>query len=139
MGRLSLSQTDKDQIEAQGLTEADVEKQVEIFEKGAPYADLVRPCTIGDGIRQLNNDTVDRMVRTFEQQGRRREMVKFVPASGAATRMFKALLKIYHEHPEIDRDTLFKWTADRGGNTGTCWNSLTGSTALPSMMRYNSG
>lgn len=115
MARLSLTQADKQQIEAHGLTEARVAEQVEIFEKGAPYADLVRPCTIGDGIRQVDDDTVDRLVRAFEQNGRRREMVKFVPASGAATRMFKALLKIYNEHPEIDRDTLFRLTADRGG------------------------
>ncbi|MGM0452989.1 MAG: DUF4301 family protein [Thermodesulfobacteriota bacterium] len=114
MGRLELSQQDIKQIKNHGLTEARVEEQVALFEKGAPYANLDRACTIGDGIRQFDAETVDRLINTFEQRGRSREMVKFVPASGAATRMFKALLKIYHQHSQIGRDTLAEMAEKHG-------------------------
>ncbi|MBW1988257.1 MAG: DUF4301 family protein [Deltaproteobacteria bacterium] len=89
------SEKDKKQITAHGLTLEEVERQLSIFKKGPRYLRLVRPCTTGDGIRRLGEAEAREFSRTFDQAvSWGAEPMKFVPASGAATRMFKALLSM---------------------------------------------
>ncbi|MBA2880338.1 hypothetical protein HNR65_000645 [Desulfosalsimonas propionicica] len=102
MKRTQWSSKDLEQIREHGLSEQVVEEQVAVFEKGAPYAELDRPCTVGDGIKRLGDEDLDEYIRAFEKAVSRREAVKFVPASGAATRMFKALLQISHSHSPVE-------------------------------------
>src|SRR5215831_6367146 len=64
-----LSKADMHQIIARGQTPEAVLSQIEIFKRGIPYTTLHRPCTVAAG-----------------------RVTKFVPASGAATRMFQALI-----------------------------------------------
>lgn len=101
-----LGPQDVEQIEAHGLTVEAVHEQISRFERGAPYADLDRPCAIGDGIRQFDAAERDHYIRIFEKSGRRRGLTKFVPASGAATRMFQALLKISTARPSIRKSEI---------------------------------
>ncbi len=79
--------TDRDlaQIEAHGSSAEAVERQMENFEKGFPFLPIVRAATVGDGIFKA--------VAEFRDiyRNSRPDVVKFVPASGAATRMFKDL------------------------------------------------
>ncbi|HVY54413.1 MAG TPA: DUF4301 family protein [Thermodesulfobacteriota bacterium] len=79
------------EIEARGIEPGLVLSQIEMFERGMPPAELVRPCTPGDGIVTLWGET-ESYARLYESGKSGREIVKFVPASGAATRMFKDLL-----------------------------------------------
>ncbi len=110
-----LDEKDAQQVRAHGLAEEEVRRQIGIFEKGAPYADLDRPCTVGDGIRQLSAEEIERCVGVHKNEGAHRHLTKFVPASGAATRMFKALLKIAGEHERIERDAVSQKAAEKGG------------------------
>ncbi len=114
MVQVELSQNDIEQIEHHGLDVELVKEQVRLFEKGAPYAKLARPCTAGDGIRQLQGDAPHRFVRLYEQAAGSRKLMKFVPASGAATRMFKSLLTVFNQHPEIKRQTIADTVAEEG-------------------------
>ena len=101
MAQTALTQADVQQIREHGLNVETVEKQIAVFEKGAPYADLDRPCTVNDGIRRLADDELDTYVRAYEKAVSGRQVVKFVPASGAASRMFKSLLKVSGEHAAV--------------------------------------
>lgn len=69
----------------------DIQKQIERFKKGYPFRRLLRPATIGDGIRKLGEEES----RVFQQQYGdslfETSVCKFVPASGAASRMFRDL------------------------------------------------
>ncbi|MFW6081048.1 MAG: DUF4301 family protein [Desulfosalsimonas sp.] len=116
MDRAELSKPDIDRIQERGLTLEEVERQVEVFAKGAPYADLDRPCTVGDGIKRLSDQELDKYVRMYEHAAAKREITKFVPSSGAATRMFKALLKISGESKKIEYQAVASLAKTQGGH-----------------------
>jgi hypothetical protein len=86
-----------------GISEAKIRKQLDHFIAGFPYIRLVRPGIPGDGILQFSAAEQSSLIDLFEKEIRRFSVVKFVPASGAASRMFKRLFEL--------RDT-FTPTAD---------------------------
>ena len=69
----------------------DIQKQVERFKKGYPFRRLARPATVGDGIRKLGEDESRVLQREYEDSLFEMSVCKFVPASGAASRMFRDL------------------------------------------------
>jgi len=86
--------TNKDiaQIENRGSSLPEIEKQIGHFKKGFPYLKVLRPATIGDGIILLDDAKVSDAVKEFTQKVQQGlKPVKFVPASGAASRMFQTL------------------------------------------------
>jgi hypothetical protein len=85
------SDEDLKQIRERGMTPDLVLAQVEQLTRGFPFARLDRPCTVGDGITVLDEPERDRMSRIYSRAALSGRAMKFVPASGAASRMFKAL------------------------------------------------
>ncbi|MCF8025800.1 MAG: DUF4301 family protein [Desulfobacteraceae bacterium] len=116
MDRVELTSTDIAQIKEHGLNVEAVEEQISIFEKGAPYADLDRPSIVGDGIKRLSDRELDEYIRMYEHAAARREVTKFVPASGAATRMFKSLLKIAEKSGKIEYENISSLAKKEGGD-----------------------
>lgn len=106
MGGYPFSQDDITQIEDHGLTLEEVEKQLELFEMPPPYLRLNRPCTIGDGITVIPEGRRQALTETFEREVTKRVCLKFVPASGAASRMFKTLLRYLGQGNEIMREAI---------------------------------
>ena len=84
-----LNEQDIKQIEEKGITRELFLEQINRFKQGFPSLNLDRPATAGDGIRVFDDDEVMALVRGFDQAGNDYRMLKFVPASGAASRMFK--------------------------------------------------
>lgn len=70
-----------------------VRKQFTHFENGFPYSKLDRIATINDGIFQLDPHSISKLITHYDQLSKDKKIVKFVPASGAATRMFKELFE----------------------------------------------
>ena len=91
------SREDLQQIESHGLTQAQVEQQIENFRKGFPFLKIVRAASAGDGVQVLSEEEVARAVERYEKLSQELRVVKFVPASGAATRMFKELFEYINE------------------------------------------
>ncbi|MFI3295138.1 MAG: DUF4301 family protein [Rikenellaceae bacterium] len=89
--------TEKDyqQIAAKGLTPQQVEQQVNNFVTGFPFLDIDRAACVGDGIVSLDEAKAAEYAQRYESvlQGGGIEIEKFVPASGAATRMFKDIFE----------------------------------------------
>lgn len=85
---------DKELIAKKGISEAEVEAQLNRFTTGFPYLKIQDSARVGAGIFRLSDDEVkdalDRWHQYLEHGG---EVCKFVPASGAASRMFKALFE----------------------------------------------
>jgi len=92
-----LTTKDIEQIMARGSTPEAITAQIEMFRKGFPYARLLRPCTLGDGIHALRENDIHRLVEVYSREALEGRAMKFVPASGAASRMLKALLSV-HSH-----------------------------------------
>ncbi|MBF0433263.1 MAG: DUF4301 family protein [Fibrobacteria bacterium] len=101
-----LSQNDIDHIKAHGLTKAAVLHQIRIFEKGIKYVQLARPCLIDDGIVPLADDDLLPLAEAFQPAIDEGRVMKFVPASGAATRMFQLLQSLNNVYNNIDRRML---------------------------------
>lgn len=85
------SQTDLDQIAAQGTTPAAVQQQIQHFIDGFPFLHVIRAATVGDGIIRVPEEQLTNYIRQYDEQAGDLALMKFVPASGAATRMFKSL------------------------------------------------
>lgn len=90
--------TDQDlqQIRQHGLTVETVEGQIEHFRRGFPFLKVVRAASPGDGV--VIPAKADQAVARYETAARKLRVVKFVPASGAATRMFKELFEFVNDH-----------------------------------------
>jgi hypothetical protein len=108
MDKLIFNEDDLKQIQALGITAEQVKSQIEIFKKGPSYLKLNRPCTIGDGITKIPESQIEEMVAHHHEAAHKGRLLKFVPASGAASRMFKTLLKINNEYEKIGRDEIVR-------------------------------
>ena len=91
MHQEDLTADDLRQAEERGLTESEIRRQIALLRNPPPPARLVRPCTVGDGIVRLSPGEHPRLVARWEEAAARGRLAKFVPASGAASRMFESL------------------------------------------------
>ena len=78
------------QIEQRGSSVKTVEEQVERFKKGFPWMKIVAPATPERGIQVLDEAAVEAAAKYYDGASMNGKC-KFVPASGAASRMFKDL------------------------------------------------
>ncbi|NLN38613.1 MAG: DUF4301 family protein [Smithella sp.] len=92
-----LSKKDIEQAKRTGLTRQDVEGQLKIYLQGPVSLHLLRPCTAGDGIMSVTLAAQKRFISLFEKYSKSCTMLKFVPASGAASRMFAEWFQAHSE------------------------------------------
>jgi hypothetical protein len=64
---------------------------MENYRKGFPFLKIISPATVGNGIERPDETKIKEAIETAEKYGG--SVVKFVPASGAASRMFKGLFE----------------------------------------------
>ncbi|MCU0364669.1 MAG: DUF4301 family protein, partial [Ignavibacteriaceae bacterium] len=88
--------------EGLGLSADQIIEQIKIFEKGIPFLKLSKPCTIGDGAKIITESEQKNYIKTYLEALDEGRVIKFVPASGAATRMFKKQLAVLNKHTRID-------------------------------------
>lgn len=92
-----LTEKDLRQINDNGLTTNQIVKQIETFLRGIPFVDIVTTASINNGIQLLREAEIKKYEGYFDSKKDKKEIVKFVPASGAATRMFKFLHEFIKE------------------------------------------
>lgn len=98
--------TEKDliQIKEHQLSEKQVDAQLESFRTGFPFLRLVSAATVGNGIFRFDENEEQKFIdiwNDYLQSGG--NILKFVPASGAASRMFKALFSFLEkESSQLD-------------------------------------
>ena len=88
---MNFSQKDIQQIESKGLSVEKVEEQIEIFKRGNLALDIQAAATVWDGIFFYSEQEKYEYISYYEKQKNQLEILKFIPASGAATRMFQGL------------------------------------------------
>ena len=96
--------TDQDlkQIKERGSALAAVEAQINNFKTGFPWLEILQPATVGSGIIRLNEENLNKHIHNYEAQLPQKKVIKFVPASGAASRMFKALFSFMSKAEGVD-------------------------------------
>ncbi len=86
------SEKDKQQIKDRGISNELIEWQMSVFRDGIHALKLDRAASVGDGIIRLTESEVEEYIGYFDSMNDKLKM-KFVPASGAASRMFKSLFE----------------------------------------------
>lgn len=84
-------------ITERGVSIETIAHQLHIFKNGITKAVLKRPATINDGILELPEDKAQKYATIFDAKKDNFKLTKFIPASGAATRMFKFLIEFLEE------------------------------------------
>ncbi len=113
------SETDLKQLAEHGVDYSIATEQIENFRKGFPFLKITAPATVNDGIIKLDYNEVDDLVDIYK--GFDGSRVKFVPASGAATRMFKHLFEYIRDFPSKGEECL----SDNGfGSARNFFNSI---------------
>lgn len=103
MSGLEFNESDLKQMKARGISLKMASSQLERFKKGFPYLKLNRPCTLEDGIHVLKSSEIEAFVHAHSESAMAGRTMKFVPASGAASRMFKSLLKFHQPEWSTDK------------------------------------
>ena len=88
---------DQNQIKEKGIDLAVIDQQINHFVTGFPFLNVLKAATLGDGIVRVPEHELPDYVQAFDQQAASVSLLKFVPASGAATRMFKSLFAFKEE------------------------------------------
>jgi hypothetical protein len=103
------SAKDRERIAAEGLTVGEVERQLSLFRRGVSLVRLNRPCLRGDGIVVLGATEEQDQLKVYNEALRTKRFIKFVPASGAASRMFKEWYRYLSEggFPEKTQEDAF--------------------------------
>ena len=91
------TQQDLNYISQKGISLDTLETQIQNFYQGFPYMEIIKPASVGDGILRLDENEIKKCLSNFENKSKHHQICKFVPASGAASRMFKSLFAAYQD------------------------------------------
>jgi len=111
-----LSQQDIQQLKQKDIEAAQIDAQINNFKSGFPFVDLVSAATKGHGIWIFDEIEINRLAEYYNLHGPDAEVVKFVPASGAASRMFKTLFEFMETYISSD-EGIKKFEADQSFNS----------------------
>lgn len=91
---ITFSENDIRDIESRGLTLADIHNQIQQFREGFPFLEIKSTATIQHGINKIDTISSNTYISDWEKYlNSGKTVIKFVPASGAASRMFKDLFE----------------------------------------------
>ena len=107
-----LTQEDKELLLKKGISEAQIAEQLACFEKGFPYLELSAAASVENGgILVADADLQEKYLKAWDAyKDGDKKIVKFVPASGAASRMFKNLFEFLgadYSEPTTDFEKKF--------------------------------
>ena len=103
--KMGFSSADFVQIYEHEIPLENIQKQLTIFKKGISKTVLVEPATVSNGILKLSADDFQQKADFFDANKSSLKLNKFVPASGAATRMFKFLSEFLNDF-DIEKESI---------------------------------
>jgi len=102
---MGFSTADFLQIHDYGISLKNIKRQLAIFREGIPKTVLVNPATLNDGILKLSEAEFQQKADFFDANKSDLKLIKFVPASGAASRMFKFLATFLNKF-DLQKETI---------------------------------
>jgi|TARA_B110000285_G_scaffold225290_1_gene283303 hypothetical protein len=109
-----ISQEDYKNIISEGRSPELVERQLGYLKKGMPSFSDITPARLSDGIRRLSKKEKFETLRLYKQEEGNRQWMKFIPASGASSRMFLAFFE-YLEAKETPNFSLNSYLKTEAG------------------------
>lgn len=114
MSEFFFTASEKSQIENHGLNDEIVAYQIEKFKKGFPFTKLAKSCSIEKEIKRIEEKDFESIINNHEKAQLEGRITKFVPASGAASRMFKSLLAFYNDYEKFENKNLEELATQNG-------------------------
>lgn len=103
--KFGFTDSDFEQIKEMNIDLDKIESELLIFKSGIPKVFLEKPATIGDGILKISNPDFEEFAKFFDIKKENLKLKKFVPASGAASRMFKFLNEFLNDF-NLENETI---------------------------------
>lgn len=113
---MKLTKEDIGSIEKNGLDPERIKEQLKIFERGNVPVNIEAAATVGNGINQYTGEQMRELIRIYNERMKDLDILKFVPASGAATRMFKAL-HLFLKQFEPGKDNIKAYLDEKGDDS----------------------
>jgi hypothetical protein len=110
---VSLEPRDLEQLRGAGIPSAEAERQLALLQSPPPHTRLARACRVGDGVLRLPERAHAGLVARAERGAADGRLALFVPASGAASRMFESLQKSLDEDCALEAIALQAGAGDR--------------------------
>nr|WP_315151029.1 DUF4301 family protein [uncultured Flavobacterium sp.] len=107
--KLGFSSTDFLQIKEHGIPLKNIIKQINYYNNGIAKAVLVKPAQVSKGIVKFSDDEIKQKAIFFDANKANLKLKKFVPASGAASRMFQFLNEFLNEY-EFEKESIHAYT-----------------------------
>lgn len=109
---MNMTSDDKALLQKKGISEEKMQAQLASFAKGFPFLELSAAASVGKGILVARKEEQEAYLEAWAQYTATpgHHVVKFVPASGAASRMFKdifAFANASYDHPQTDFEKKF--------------------------------
>jgi hypothetical protein len=96
-----ISAKDKEQLAQKGISEEKLNEQLNCFKTGFPYLKLYAAASVDEGILKLTEEEQQAFAEAWDEAAKSLHIVKFVPASGAASRMFKDLFSFSEANYDV--------------------------------------
>lgn len=112
---MDFSNKDLSQIKEKGIKPEEVEQQIAIFKRGNVVVNIREAATLRNGISSFSEEEKFQLIDLYDSRKDDLDILKFVPASGAATRMFKAFYNLLQEY-DPDRESVEEYI-DRKNNS----------------------
>ncbi|MBU2947900.1 DUF4301 family protein [Zobellia uliginosa] len=112
---MTLTENDLALLAKKGISEKKVHDQIETFKEGIPFVQLEKAATVGEGLSKFTQSEEKALIQKFDASQSNLSLLKFVPASGAASRMFKALFNFLDAYNPANEtlDAYFERTGDK--------------------------
>lgn len=96
-----ISAKDKEQLAQKGISEEKLNEQLNCFKTGFPYLKLYAAASVEEGILKPTKKEQQAFAEAWDEAAKSLHIVKFVPASGAASRMFKDLFSFSEANYDV--------------------------------------
>jgi len=108
------SESDLKYLQKKGISKDKIRDQLDTFRAGIPFVKLEKAAVIGDGISKFSQSEEEALVFEYDNLKSGLSLLKFVPASGAASRMFKSLFNFLDAYnpSEEKLEAYFERTSD---------------------------
>ncbi len=112
---MKFTKEDIAQIQEKGLSLKEIEAQIAIFKRGNKAAKILAAATPGNGIVHVDSKQAERLIGIYDDIKHNIKILNFIPASGAATRMFQELY-VFLEKFDPDQDSISEYFDTNNSN-----------------------
>lgn len=110
---IQFTDQDLEQLRQKGISKEKVLNQVETFKAGIPFVNLIAAAVLDKGINKYSTEEEKDLIALFQSKKESLQLLKFVPASGAASRMFKAMFNFIEAY-DPKQKTLAAYIEEKG-------------------------